>query len=61
MLFRSRTADGWELYTTKAGANVAAKVLCMIATELAIEIENLPLSYKKELDELVRETCWRFN
>lgn len=54
-----RTVDEWELYTTLPGASVAAKVLCMIATEIAIEIENLPLRYQKELEELVHKTCWR--
>lgn len=54
-----RTAEDWELYTTLPGSVVAARVLCMIATELAIEIENLPMRYKKDLEELVRKTCWR--
>lgn len=54
-----RTADEWELYTTLAGSDFAAKKLCLIATELAIEIENLPLRHQKELEKIVRDTCWR--
>lgn len=54
-----RTAEDWDLYTDMPGVSVAAKVLCMIATELAIEIENLPLKYHTDLKTLVQKECWR--